>query len=284
MRSPRWGLVPVAAVVLAFAAGLGIGATALHGSALSSLAADRDSLADRVRLVSAERDAARERVAELRRTMTEVAPSVVDGTLAGRTVVVVDTPDVAEPARTAMRDLLEAAGSTVTGEVRLTSDFTGIGQTDQLRDLATTLQPAGVRLPVGGEPGSLAGALLGSVLLLDAPSGQEQATEQERRDVLAALRHAGFLTDRPGGSADAVEPAELAVVLAGAEPGAAPTRWLSRFAEQLDRAGGGAVLAGPGSPGSPGDGEPGAGPPRVASAATPEGRLSAVLALRQRSG
>lgn len=270
----------MAAVVLAFAAGLGIGATALHGSALSSLAADRDSLADRIRLVSAERDAVRERVAELRRTMTEFAPSVVDGTLAGRTVVLVDTPDVAEPARTAMRDLLEAAGSTVTGEVRLTSDFTGIGQTDQLRDLATTLQPAGVRLPVGGEPGSLAGALLGSVLLLDAPSGQEQATEQERRDVLAALRHAGFLTDRPGGSADAVEPAELAVVLAGAEP----TRWLSRFAEQLDRAGGGAVLAGPGSPGSPGDGEPGAEPPRVASAATPEGRLSAVLALRQRSG
>ncbi len=65
---------------------------------------------------------------------------------------------------------------------------------DQLRTTVTNVIPAGIQLRTGAvDQGSLAGDLLGSVLLLDPQTAQPQTTPEERALALDALRGGGFV-------------------------------------------------------------------------------------------
>jgi hypothetical protein len=172
-----------------------------------------------------------------------VGPRIVSGALRGRSVVFVTTADAAPADRDALTGLLSSAGATVTGELQLTDAFTDPARSDQLSELSTRLLPAGLRLPTASDAGTLAGGLLGSLLLINPNNGKAQATPAETTAVLAGLGDGGFVRSGPR-----VLPAQLVVVLTGGASrgnGSGDRAGiLARFATQLDHAGGGAVLAG----------------------------------------
>jgi hypothetical protein len=235
-----------------------------------------------VQQLTAERDA----LAASQRASDEFAqrigPAAVQGSLQGQTVVLVTSG--ADPAdRNAVVALLGKAGAKVTGEVALTGAVGDPSRADQLRQLTAQLLPTGAQLPAASDTGSLAGGLLGGVLL--AKSGT--SADQERA-VLSGLAGAGFVA--PG---DPPAQANLALVLTGgaltgidAADAAAVT---ARLAAQLDRAGGGAVLAGrAGSADATGAVGVARADPTITAAlstvddvATGAGQVSTVLALRE---
>jgi len=245
--SLRYHVVSIAACFLALAIGVVLGSTALNGSLLSGLADEKKDLGSQVSDLEAQRNALNARLADADGFAGAMGPKVVAGALDKRSVILVTTEDARPVDRDALKQLIGQSGASVTGEVQLTAAFSDPGKADQLRDIVTRLQPAGSRFPTAGDSGTLAGALLGSVLLLDKSTAKPQSSGEELAAALGGLTDGGFLKASGG-----VKPAQLAVVLTGAQAtgdGAGDrAATVARFAAQLDRSGAGTVLAGdPGS-------------------------------------
>jgi hypothetical protein len=236
-------VISIAAVFLALALGVVLGSTAISDRLLSGLSSNRDDLGRQVSDLQAERNALNAQLANADVFGAAVGPRIVSGALRGRSVVFVTTADAAPADRDALTGLLSSAGATVTGELQLTDAFTDPARSDQLSELSTRLLPAGLRLPTASDAGTLAGGLLGSLLLINPNNGKAQATPAETTAVLAGLGDGGFVRSGPR-----VLPAQLVVVLTGGASrgnGSGDRAGiLARFATQLDHAGGGAVLAG----------------------------------------
>ncbi|QFZ22321.1 copper transporter [Saccharothrix syringae] len=287
MISLRYHVVSVAAVFLALAVGVVLGSTAISGRLLSGLTDDNSALGRELAASQEERNALDARLAGADRFAGAVGPLAVAGRLTDRTVVLVTTADADPDDRDALAELLRSAGAVVTGEVQLTEAFADPDKADQLLNVVARMQPAGTQLPTAADPGTRAGALLGAVLLT-GEGGKPQAGEAEAAAALGALAGAGFVKQ-----GQAVRPAQLAVVLTGGavdgDSAGDRAAVVARFATQLDRSGGGAVLAG--GTGSA-DGTGAVGVVRADTAATSvlstvdnldtaAGRVVAVLALRE---
>jgi len=283
--SPRYHAVSIAAVFLALAVGVVLGASGLSDRLLTAVSAERDDLAGQVQALTAERDALAVTARVADEFAGRIGPGAVRGVLDGRTVVLVTAG--ADPAdRDAVAGLVRTAGGEVTGEVALTDAVGDPVRGDQLRELAARLLPAGAQLPAAADTGTLAGGLLGSVLV--AGPDRPRAGPEDGAAVLSGLATAGFVT--PG---TAPAPASLVVVLTGgARTGVDAgdsAAVLARLAAELDRAGGGVVLAGrAGSATSTGavgiarsDSAVAAGVSTVDDVHTGSGRVAAVLALRE---
>ncbi|HET9254431.1 MAG TPA: copper transporter [Pseudonocardiaceae bacterium] len=247
MISLRYHIISIAAVFLALALGVVLGSTAISDRLLSGLNSNRAELSRQVGELQTERNGLRAQLADADAFGTAIGPRVVSGALRGRTVVLVTTADANPADRDALTGLITSAGSAVTGELQLTDAFTDPSRADQLSELCTRLLPAGLRLPTASDSGTLAGGLLGALLLTNPHSGKAQTTAAETTAVLAGLGDGGFV--RLGSP---VQPAQLVVVLTGgASRGNSSgdrSGILARFATQLDRSAVGAVLAGrPGS-------------------------------------
>ncbi|MFC5139754.1 copper transporter [Actinomycetospora rhizophila] len=239
--SLRYHVVSIAAVLLALALGVVLGASALSGRVLGALTSDRDQLAGEVVAMRGERDAAGAQLLATERLVAAGAPSTVAGLLPGRGVAVVAGPG-ADPADVdAVSELVTRAGGRVTGQVALTDAAVAPDRAEALRALVPRLLPAGAQLPTTTDTGTLTGSLLGS-LLVARPSGVgEQTTGPEVATALRALSDAGYVrtSDAPGAA-----PGELALVVAGAGADPARDTVLARIAGEMDRVGAGAVLAG----------------------------------------
>jgi len=281
--SLRYHVVSITAVFLALAAGVVLGASGVSDRLLSAVTTERDDLGGRVQEVTAERDtlAAAQRASD--EFAARIGPAAVAGALRGRSVVLVTSG--ADPAdRDAVLALLGPAGATVTGQVGLTAAVGDPGRADQLRELTAQLLPGGAQLPAASDTGSLAGGLLGGVLL----ASDGGVTPEQAQAVLTGLAAAGFVT--PG---DPPAPADLVLVLTGGAltgiDAADSAAVVARFTAQLDRVGGGAVLAGrAGSAEATGpvgvaraDPSIAAGVSTVDDVGTGPGQVSAVLALRE---
>ncbi len=290
MISLRYHVISIAAVFLALALGVVLGSTAISGRLLSGLSSDRDELAEQVSDLQEQSDTLRARLADADVFGAAVGPRTVAGTLRGRTVVLVSTADADPTDRDALTNLIKSAGAAVTGELQLTDAFTDPARSDQLTELTTRLLPAGLRLPTAPDTGTLAGGLLGSLLLSNPQNGAAQVTAAETTAVIAGLGDGGFIRIGPQ-----VRPAQLAVVLTGdaarGDGSGDRAGILARFATQLDRSGKGAVLAG--RPGSA-DGDGPIGVVRADTAATAvlstvddvstaAGRVVTVLALAEQA-
>lgn len=288
MISLRYHIVSIAAAFLALAVGVVLGSTALNGALLSGLASERSDLAAQVSKLQAQRNSLRGQLSSSDSVIAATSDEMVSGLLKERSVVLVTTADTRAVNREAVAQLVKASGAKVTGRVQLTRAFTSETRGAQLRNLAIKLQPAGVKFPTTGGPGALAGALLGSVLLLDEDTAKRQSTQQELTAALSGLTEGGFIKH-----SDDVGPAQLAVVLTGppakGEGAANTAARLASFATQMDRFGAGTVLAG--SKGSA-SGSGAVGVVRADSAAasilstvdnvqTAAGQLATVLALRE---
>ncbi|HSK58353.1 MAG TPA: copper transporter [Actinomycetospora sp.] len=242
MMSLRYHVVSIAAVLLALALGVVLGASALSGRVLGALTSDREQLAGQVVALRGERDAAEARLRATEGLVAAGAPSTVAGVLPGRGVAVLAAPD-ADPADVdAVAGLVESAGGRVTGRLALTDAALAPDQAEALRALVPRLLPAGAQLPTTTDTGSLTGSLLGS-LLVARPGGAagEQATGSEATTALRALADGGFL--RVPDALDPV-PAELALVVTGGRADPPRDATLTRLAAEVDRVGAGAVVAG----------------------------------------
>lgn len=247
MITLRYHIISLSAVFLALAVGVVLGSTALSSTLLSGLSDEKGKLAAQVSDLQEQRNALNARLADADAFAGSVGPKIVAGTLAQRSVLVITAADARPADRDALEQLIRQAGATISGELHLTAAFTDPGRSDQLRQLVTRLQPAGATFPVAGDPGTLAGALIGSVLVLDKATARRQSSPDELAAAIAGLTDGGFVQSSPN-----PQPGQLAVVLTGDQAtgdGAGDrAAVLARFAAQLDRSGAGAVLAGdPGS-------------------------------------
>lgn len=288
MISLRYHVLTIGAVFLALAVGVVLGSSAMSDNLLSGLSDDKDDLGKQVVDLKDERSALAAQLDTSDSVVGAIAPKAVAGALQGRSVVLLTTADANTADRDAVAGLLQSAGATVTGEIQLTEAFTDPTRADQLVELSTRLLPAGVQLPTAADPGTVAGGLLGALLQLGPADQKAQASAGESAAVLAGLRDGGFLAPGP-----VVPPAQLAVVLTGAateDVGEAATI-LARFSTQLDRTGGGVVLASrPGADAGTGPvaavrADPGSASivSTVDNVSSAAGRVGTVLALAEQS-
>jgi len=244
--SLRQHAVSIAAIFLALAVGIVLGSGLLSSSLVSGLRDDKARMRDELQAEQDRNSVLTERLNAADGFDAAVAGRVVRDTLAGRTVLMVAGPDADPADLDAVVATVEAAGAAVTGRVSLTESFVDAAGADLLRTTVTNVVPAGVQLQTGAvDQGSLAGDLLGAVLLVDPGTGQPRSTPEERTLALTTLRSAGFVSFEDG----TVEPAQAAIVVtgdgSGGEEGSGNRgAMLARFAAIFDTRGAGTVLAG----------------------------------------
>lgn len=284
----RHRIALLAVFVLALAAGVVVATLGLPDRIAAAVTTDRDGRAATVSRLTAERDALAARLRSADDFAAGVAPGVVRGALTGVPVTVISVGgDPADAA--AVAELVAAAGGTVGGQVRLTDAVADPARADQLRELAARLLPAGAQLPPSSDAGTLAGGLLGAAML--TPGTGPAPDPSQGQAVLAGLAAAGF-AEQP---AAPPTPGRLAVVVSGgaaqgldAADVAATT---ARLAAELDRRGGGAVLAGRDGSAAPdgavgvvrGDDAVAGGLSTVDDVGTGAGRVATVLALAEQN-
>ncbi|WP_040786906.1 copper transporter [Nocardia pneumoniae] len=244
MITLRQHATSIAAIFLALAIGVVLGSQTLAADLLSGLRADKTDLRQQVDTLTEQQRRLADQVTAADRFVAGSSGRILGGSLADRGVIVFTTPDADPGDVEAVTKALETAGAAVTGRIAFTDAFVDATEGDRMRTALTNVIPAGAQLRTGAvDQGSMAGDLLGLVLLLDPANGQPRSTPQELGLVLETLRGGGFLAygDTP------VRPAQLAVVVTGNGVDAAKDSVganTARFAGALRGRGSGVVLAG----------------------------------------
>ncbi len=192
MISMRYHIVSLAAVFLALALGIVLGATKISSPLLSGLQGDNAELASQQQELSTENQDLVNRVTGDEKFAGAVGALTVRGTLPKTNVVLITTADADPADRDAVLSLLNRAGATVTAQIQLTNDFSDPARAEELRALAAKTLPTGAKLPEVPQVGAIAGGLLGSVIVV--PAGGKAATPEQSAAVLSALTSAGFIT------------------------------------------------------------------------------------------
>lgn len=206
----RYHIVSLAAVFLALALGIVLGATKINSPLLAGLQGDNDSLVGQRDGLAEENERLGERITADAQFASAIGPLAVRSTLPDTQVVLITT-DATDPTdRDAVLSLLQGAGAVVATQVQLTADFSDPDRADQLRDLAIQNLPASATLPESSNAGTIAGGFLANLLLTDL-SGQVQVSAPEALSALSALSAAGFIN--PVGE---VAPGNTVVLLSGA--------------------------------------------------------------------
>ncbi|SDP07719.1 Copper transport outer membrane protein, MctB [Nakamurella panacisegetis] len=290
MISMRYHIVSLAAIFLALALGIVLGATKISSPILSGLQSDKTDLSSQNTQLSSDNTSLTARVASDDKFASSVGNLAVRGTLPNATVVLITTSDADPGDRDAVLSLLARAGAKVTAQIQLTANFSDPSHADDLRTLAARVLPTGAKLPAVSQVGAVAGGLLASVLLTDK-DGKATAPAAQATSALSALASGGFLQ-----ASGTVVPGRLVVVLTGgavtggseADRAAA----IGDMAAQLKTAAGGVVVAGR-SGSEAATGTVGVVRANTAESAvvstvddvdTSSGRLAAVLALVEQNG
>jgi hypothetical protein len=238
----RYHLVSLAAVLLAVALGVLLGATQLSGAV-------GDDLRGQVRTLSKDNGDLQARLtAQQGRTRsddtvtTQLTPKLVSGALRGTRVVLIATAQATDTTTDGVAKTLQQAGATVAGRVQLTDDYSDPQRAEDAKSYVTGGgQPAGFQLPESDDAGVLSGALLSYALLGDKKGDPTAATTNEVLAGFASLRMLRV-------DSASVAPGDLAVVVSsGAVSGADPAprlRSLTALVSSLDSAGNGVVVAG----------------------------------------
>ena len=290
MISMRYHIVSLAAIFLALALGIVLGATKISSPILSGLQSDKTDLSSQNTQLSTDNTSLTARVSSDDKFSASVANLAVRGTLPNATVVLITTADADPGDRDAVLNLLARAGAKVTAQIQLTASFSDPSHADDLRTLAARVLPTGAKLPAVSQVGAVAGGLLASVLLTDS-TGKATAPAAQATSALSALASGGFLQ-----ASGTVVPGRLVIVLTGgAVTGGSEADRASAIgdmAAQLKTAAAGVVVAG--SSGSDGaTGTVGTVRANTAESAvvstvdnvdTTSGRLATVLALVEQNG
>jgi hypothetical protein len=245
----RYHLVSLIAVFLAVALGIVIGTTQLNGpltdnlqGQVTALQADKRSLEDQTQLLQTQLD-------DVGRFEEAVGPTLVDKTLAGRSVVlVVASQDVDAEVVEGLTALLGSAGSTVTGTIRLTDSYADSATAGTLESyLSGPGVPATVTRPSTDDTGEMVASVLAQVLMVPGEGSPDAGVAPSPTDtstVLAGLEELGVLSK----DTSSVSPADFAIVVTagtvGGEDAEGRAAALVQLATALDEEGSGSVLAG----------------------------------------
>lgn len=244
MITLRHHLISLAAVFLALAVGIVLGSGSLAGPMVSGLRGDKGDLQQQLSTAGDEKNALTERLAAADQFDTAMAGRIVKDVLAGKSSVLIRTPDADGDDVEAVIRLIGQAGGTVTGTIGLTQEFVAANSSEKLRSVVNSpIVPPGAQLSTTlVDQGSQAGDLLGIALLINRDSTIRPVDDGARDTVLAALRDTGFLAyDNRLGAAD------TAVIVTGgplAEDAGNQGVTVARFAAGLAPHGSGTVLAG----------------------------------------
>ena len=242
----RYHLVSLIAVFLAVALGIVIGTTALNAPILEDLEGEVAALTQDKRELETQTQELQAQLDAGDAFDQAVAPTLVAGSLAGRSVVLVATgDDVATETVEEVSTLVGQAGGTVGGIVRLQPGYSDPATAAEVQSYVTGPGlPTGVTLPETDDTGQLVGSLLAQVLMRPAAPGATVPDTAALSSVLAGLRALDVL-DVDSAS---VTPADFAVVLTAGAPQEEDTEQrtdtLVDLALALDAAGSGAVVAG----------------------------------------
>jgi hypothetical protein len=286
----RYHLVSLAAVLLAVALGVLLGATQLSGAV-------GDDLRGQVRTLSKDNGDLQSQVkaqqAQVRTDdtiTTALTPKLVSGALRGSKVVVVATAQATDATTDGVAKTLRQAGATVTGRVQLTDDYSDPRRAEDAKSYVTGgSQPDGFQLPESDDAGVLSGALLSYALLGDKSGDPAAATTSEIVSGFSTLKMLRV-------DSASVAPADLAVVVssgpvAGTDP-APRLASLTALVSALDGAGRGVVVSGtPAAAGASGlvgavraDRGLASAVSTVDDADRPVGQVASVFALAQQAG
>ena len=285
----RYHLVSLIAVFLAIALGLVIGATQLSGPLLDNLQGQVTALQEDKRDLEAQTQDLQTQAESSNGFATAVAPALVAGTLADRSVLLVQaSEDVTTDTVEEVTALVAEAGGTVSGQITVQPEYGDPASESGLQSYVTGPgRPAGIQLPETDDTGQLVGALLAQVLMVPADPAAPAPDTAAISSVFAGLSALDVLSQ----DSAAVTPADFAVVLttgaSDAEDAAERTGALVDLVTALDAAGSGAVVAGDAeSAGETGlvgviraDPEVSAAVSTVDDVTSPAGQISTVLAL-----
>lgn len=263
--------VSVAAAALAL--GVGVGAGPLAQSSAEEAARREARLDARVeRLV--DRVAQRERNAEAdRQAIDALAGPAVADRLAGRTVVVVATPDARRADVRRAERAVTSAGATVTGVLTLRPTYVDPGSAEfPLEDLALRLVPPGVSFAEGARSIERVGTVLARSVVHPPDDKPGAEPDPDAAEVLAGLQELAALTleGEPGVRAG------LAVVVSA---GPAEDPAVAGLLAALDAGSAGTVLTAPTRSAGAGEGFSTVGGLRSAA-----GTTALVLALAEQAG
>jgi hypothetical protein len=208
----RYHVVSLTAVFLALAIGLVVGTAALNGPVADSLksqviALNKDN--------SNKRDQVNQYRDELNRTQdfaAEVAPTLLNGKLTGRRLLLVALPQSQDYADL-IKSMLTVAGATVTAKVTVQDKFFDPNNNTELLDLAEKASQPTVPvtdLPLNSDAVETSSALLALALQQHTPV----VAPDDLTAVLTAYTEAGYISVDKG----AVPGAEATVIVAGPPP------------------------------------------------------------------
>lgn len=297
----RYHLVSIVAVFLALAIGLVVGSTALQPAVVNVLQAASKREQQANNRLNAQNGQLSQQLAADNAFAQAASASLVHGLLAGQSVVLVLAPGADGQTVTGVTTVLRQAGATITGQVVLLPQFFDTGSvTEQaLSNAASSLAPAGVRLPRSAPDPQIAGQQAAAQVISAAivnSAGVPTMTAQQRQAVLTGFGRQNFLQLNAAdgsGSATLSGQATMAVVVIPATVPAANASGpfnlaLASFTQDLQEASRGAVLAGAFSGSGPGSAidvvnSGGAGIPlsTVDNADSAIGQIIVVQALRE---
>ncbi len=213
MISLRQHAISLAAVFLALAIGVVLGSGVLSDTLLSGLRDQKKDLQGQITQLTDDKNALNEKLAAADDFNTQMSGRIVHDALAGKTVVLIRTPDANDDDIKALGRVLGQAGSSITGTIALTQEFVDANSAEKLRSVVNSpILPAGTQLNTTlVDQGSQAGDLLGIALLADRNPDAPKVDETQRETVLTALRDTGFLTYDP----DRFGPADAALIVTG---------------------------------------------------------------------
>src|SRR4051794_34992940 len=136
MISMRYHIVSLAAIFLALALGIVLGATKISSPILAGLQSDKTDLSTQNSTLTDDNTALTARVTSDEKFAIAVADLGVRGTLPNATVVLITTADADPSDRDAVLSLLNRAGAKVTAQVQLTANFADPAYADDLRALS----------------------------------------------------------------------------------------------------------------------------------------------------
>jgi hypothetical protein len=249
----RYHLVSIVAVFLALALGLFLGSTTLQGRVFDDLKGRTDKVTKQRDLLSSQLAAANDRIKQQQNFDKALLPYAVSGRLSGQLVTVVSAPGTSDSLRKQVLSTIDAAGATVSADVRLQNAIVDPTQDAFLTALTERVSVPG-RADAAPEStgGERAAAQLAAVLgVRPSAHGVPPSTVDT---VLSAYSTGKLLVvaDKDG----VARPGTLAVVLTGPPPAASADQSAVRAQQDfvlallrdLDRTSLGAVLAVPTPP------------------------------------
>ncbi|MGB2811747.1 MAG: copper transporter [Mycobacterium sp.] len=244
MAPLRHRVTSLAAVFVALAIGLVLGSVVFSGPLVSGLRGDKGDLQEQIDTLTDENVRLSEKLTAANEFDAQMSGRVVRDALAGKSVLLLRTPDAQGDDVDAMARLIGQAGGSVTGTIALTAEFVEANSAEKLRSVVNSpILPPGTRLNTAlMDQGSQAGDLLGIALLINRDPKITAVNDSDRETVLSALRDTGFLTydGRPG-------PADTSVIITGgglADDAGNEGATVARLAAGMAPHGSGTVLAG----------------------------------------